>query len=100
MMYDIITLNNYSPKCTLYINNDILIISAYEQDLRSQRRKKALEISHQWYQYKRQADDLLKCLDDIEKKLASLPEPSDERKIKVILLPNVNTRFYYCNLIF
>ncbi|XP_074180013.1 dystrophin isoform X6 [Rhinolophus sinicus] len=52
------------------------------KDLRSQRRKKALEISHQWYQYKRQADDLLKCLDDIEKKLASLPEPQDERKIK------------------
>ncbi|XP_073918839.1 dystrophin isoform X10 [Castor canadensis] len=52
------------------------------KDLRSQRRKKALEISHQWYQYKRQADDLLKCLDDIEKKLASLPEPRDERKIK------------------
>ncbi|XP_074180007.1 dystrophin isoform X1 [Rhinolophus sinicus] len=54
------------------------------KDLRSQRRKKALEISHQWYQYKRQADDLLKCLDDIEKKLASLPEPQDERKIKEI----------------
>ncbi|XP_060232779.1 dystrophin isoform X6 [Meriones unguiculatus] len=52
------------------------------KDLRSQRRKKALEISHQWYQYKRQADDLLKCLDEIEKKLASLPEPRDERKIK------------------
>uniref|UniRef100_A0A8C9CVN1 Dystrophin n=1 Tax=Phocoena sinus TaxID=42100 RepID=A0A8C9CVN1_PHOSS len=54
------------------------------KDLRSQRRKKALEISHQWYQYKRQADDLLKCLDDLEKKLASLPEPRDERKIKEI----------------
>ncbi|XP_047620792.1 dystrophin isoform X2 [Phacochoerus africanus] len=54
------------------------------KDLRSQRRKKALEISHQWYQYKRQADDLLKCLDDIEKKLASLPEPQDEKKIKEI----------------
>ncbi|KAM6151297.1 dystrophin isoform 1-T1 [Rhynchocyon petersi] len=54
------------------------------KDLRSQRRKKALEISHQWYQYKRQADDLLKCLDDIEKKLATLPEPSDERKLKEI----------------
>ncbi|XP_060038717.1 dystrophin isoform X3 [Erinaceus europaeus] len=54
------------------------------KDLRSQRRKKALEISHQWYQYKRQAGDLLKCLDDIEKKLASLPEPRDETKIKEI----------------
>ncbi|XP_077199086.1 dystrophin isoform X17 [Paroedura picta] len=52
------------------------------KDLRSQRRKKALEISHQWYQYKRQADDLLKWLDDIEKKLADLPDPQDEQKLK------------------
>lgn len=55
-----------------------------DQDLRSQRRKKALEISHQWYQYKRQADDLLKWLDDIEQKLANLPDPQDEQKLKVI----------------
>ncbi|XP_025055994.1 dystrophin isoform X4 [Alligator sinensis] len=54
------------------------------KDLRSQRRKKALEISPHWYQYKRQADDLMKCLDDIEKKLASLPEPKDEQKLKEI----------------
>ncbi|XP_039770096.1 dystrophin isoform X4 [Ornithorhynchus anatinus] len=54
------------------------------KDLRSQRRNKALEISPQWYQYKRQADDLLKCLDDIERKLASLPDPRDERKLKEI----------------
>nr|XP_005995015.2 PREDICTED: dystrophin isoform X4 [Latimeria chalumnae] len=54
------------------------------KDLRSLRRKKALEISHQWYQYKRQADDLLQWLDDIEKKLAILPEPKDEQKIKEI----------------
>ncbi|XP_069060856.1 dystrophin isoform X4 [Pleurodeles waltl] len=51
-------------------------------DLRTQRRKKALEISHQWYQYKRQADDLLKYLDDIEKKIASLPDPKEEQKLK------------------
>ncbi|XP_064353928.1 dystrophin isoform X8 [Dromaius novaehollandiae] len=54
------------------------------KDLRSQRRKKALEISHQWYQYKRQADDLMTWLDDIEKKLASLPDPKDEQKLKEI----------------
>uniref|UniRef100_A0ACB8FIY9 Uncharacterized protein n=1 Tax=Sphaerodactylus townsendi TaxID=933632 RepID=A0ACB8FIY9_9SAUR len=54
------------------------------KDLRSQRRKKALEISHHWYQYKRQADDLLKWLDDIEKKLANLPDPQDEQKLKEI----------------
>ncbi|XP_030331575.1 dystrophin isoform X9 [Strigops habroptila] len=52
------------------------------KDLRSQRRKKALEISHQWYQYKRQADDLMTWLDDIEKKLASLPDHKDEQKLK------------------
>ncbi|XP_016848209.2 dystrophin isoform X5 [Anolis carolinensis] len=54
------------------------------KDLRSQRRKKALEISHQWYQYKRQADDLMKWLDDIEKKIATLPDPQDEQKLKEI----------------
>ncbi|XP_010222997.1 PREDICTED: dystrophin-like, partial [Tinamus guttatus] len=54
------------------------------KDLRSQRRKKALEISHQWYQYKRQADDLMTWLDDIEKKLANLPDPKDEQKLKEI----------------
>ncbi|CAH2223155.1 dystrophin isoform X1, partial [Pelobates cultripes] len=54
------------------------------KDLRSQRRKKALEISHQWYQYKRQSEDLLKCLDDIEKKIASLPDPKNEQKLKEI----------------
>lgn len=54
------------------------------KDLRSQRRKKALEISHQWYQYKRQADDLMTWLDDIEKKLASLPDHKDEQKLKEI----------------
>ncbi|XP_027544747.1 dystrophin isoform X10 [Neopelma chrysocephalum] len=52
------------------------------KDLRSQRRKKALEISHQWYQYKRQADDLMTWLDDIEKKLAGLPDQKDEQKLK------------------
>ncbi|XP_068278928.1 LOW QUALITY PROTEIN: dystrophin [Nyctibius grandis] len=54
------------------------------KDLRSQRRKKALEISHQWYQYKRQADDLMTWLDDIEKKLAGLPDHKDEQKLKEI----------------
>ncbi|XP_071668213.1 dystrophin isoform X10 [Patagioenas fasciata] len=54
------------------------------KDLRSQRRKKALEISHQWYQYKRQADDLMTWLDDIEKKLASLPDNKDDQKLKEI----------------
>ncbi|KAM3837732.1 dystrophin isoform 2-T2 [Vipera latastei] len=54
------------------------------KDMRSQRRKKALEISHQWYQYKKQADDLMKFLDDIEKKLSILSDPIDEHKLKEI----------------
>ncbi|XP_072370087.1 dystrophin isoform X9 [Scyliorhinus torazame] len=52
------------------------------KDLRSIRRKKALEISPHWYQYKKQADNLMQWLDDIEKRLASLPEPKDDQKIK------------------
>ncbi|XP_078088640.1 dystrophin-like isoform X11 [Mustelus asterias] len=52
------------------------------KDLRSIRRKKALEISPHWYQYKKQADNLLQWLDDIEKRLASLPEPKDDQKMK------------------
>ncbi|XP_039185584.1 dystrophin isoform X3 [Crotalus tigris] len=54
------------------------------KDMRSQRRKKALEISHQWYQYKKQADDLMKFLDDIENKLSILSDPIDEHKLKEI----------------
>ncbi|XP_013928464.1 PREDICTED: dystrophin-like [Thamnophis sirtalis] len=54
------------------------------KDMRSQRRKKALEISHQWYQYKKQADDLMKFLDDIEKKMSVLSDPIDEHKLKEI----------------
>ncbi|XP_067848885.1 dystrophin isoform X4 [Heptranchias perlo] len=52
------------------------------KDLRSIRRKKALEISPHWYQYKKQSDNLLQWLDDIEKRLASLPEPKDDQKMK------------------
>ncbi|XP_078264997.1 dystrophin isoform X3 [Rhinoraja longicauda] len=52
------------------------------KDLRSLRRKRALEITPQWYQYRRQADNLLQWLDDIEKRLANLPEPKDVQKMK------------------
>ncbi|XP_051871046.1 dystrophin isoform X2 [Pristis pectinata] len=52
------------------------------KDLRSIRRKKALEITPHWYQYKKQADNLLQWLDDIEKRLANLPEPKDDQKMK------------------
>ncbi|XP_062906974.1 dystrophin isoform X1 [Mobula hypostoma] len=52
------------------------------KDLRSIRRKKALEITPDWYQYKKQANNLLQWLDDIEKRLANLPEPKDDQKMK------------------
>ncbi|XP_069746216.1 dystrophin isoform X6 [Narcine bancroftii] len=52
------------------------------KDLRFIRRKKALEITPHWYQYKKQADNLLQWLDDIEKRLANLPEPKDDQKMK------------------
>ncbi|RXM31709.1 Dystrophin [Acipenser ruthenus] len=63
-----------------------LLNSKYDtvKDLRSLRKKKALPISPQWYQYRRQTDNLLQWLDDIEKKVASLPDPRDEQKIKEI----------------
>ncbi|XP_051782196.1 dystrophin isoform X2 [Erpetoichthys calabaricus] len=54
------------------------------KDLRSIRKKKALAISPQWYQYKRQTDDLLQWLDEIEKKVASLPDPRDDQRMKDI----------------
>ncbi|XP_015219666.1 dystrophin isoform X7 [Lepisosteus oculatus] len=54
------------------------------KDLRSLRKKKALAISPQWYQYKKQSHDLLQWLDDIEKRVASLPDPRDEERIKEI----------------
>uniref|UniRef100_A0A4W3IX27 Calponin-homology (CH) domain-containing protein n=1 Tax=Callorhinchus milii TaxID=7868 RepID=A0A4W3IX27_CALMI len=52
------------------------------KDLRSIRRKKALEISPHWYQYKKQTNNLLQWLDEIEQRLARLPEPKDDQKIK------------------
>ncbi|XP_043928331.1 dystrophin isoform X3 [Protopterus annectens] len=55
------------------------------KDLRSQRRRKALEVSTQWYQYKKQSNDLLQWLDDIERKISSIPEPKDDQQIKEIV---------------
>ncbi|XP_066562465.1 dystrophin isoform X5 [Amia ocellicauda] len=54
------------------------------KDLRLLRKKKALAVSPQWYQFKRQSDDLLQWLDDIEKRVANLPDPRDDQRIKEI----------------
>ncbi|CAB1327542.1 unnamed protein product, partial [Coregonus sp. 'balchen'] len=49
-------------------------------DLRGVRRRKALAIAPQWYQYHRKTDDLLQWLDDIERSVAELPDPVEEQR--------------------
>uniref|UniRef100_A0AAZ3R2F2 ZZ-type domain-containing protein n=1 Tax=Oncorhynchus tshawytscha TaxID=74940 RepID=A0AAZ3R2F2_ONCTS len=53
-------------------------------DLRGVRRRKALAIAPQWYQYRRKTDDLLQWLDDIERSVAELPDPAEEQRVKEI----------------
>uniref|UniRef100_A0A8C9TMH4 Dystrophin n=1 Tax=Scleropages formosus TaxID=113540 RepID=A0A8C9TMH4_SCLFO len=53
------------------------------KDLRALRKKKALAIAPQWYQYRRKSDDLLQWLDDIERSVAELPDPPREQRVKV-----------------
>uniref|UniRef100_A0A4W5K0L9 Dystrophin n=1 Tax=Hucho hucho TaxID=62062 RepID=A0A4W5K0L9_9TELE len=53
-------------------------------DLRGARRRKALAIAPQWYQYRRKTDDLLQWLDDIERSVAELPDPAEEQRVKEI----------------
>uniref|UniRef100_A0A8D0CIQ4 Dystrophin n=1 Tax=Scleropages formosus TaxID=113540 RepID=A0A8D0CIQ4_SCLFO len=54
------------------------------KDLRALRKKKALAIAPQWYQYRRKSDDLLQWLDDIERSVAELPDPPREQRVKEI----------------
>uniref|UniRef100_A0A8C7KYF3 Dystrophin n=1 Tax=Oncorhynchus kisutch TaxID=8019 RepID=A0A8C7KYF3_ONCKI len=56
----------------------------YNSDLRGVRRRKALAIAPQWYQYRRKTDDLLQWLDDIERSVAELPDPAEEQRVKEI----------------
>lgn len=53
------------------------------KDLRALRKRKALAIAPQWYQYRRKSDDLLQWLDDIERSVAELPDPPKEQRVKV-----------------
>ncbi|KAL1021783.1 hypothetical protein UPYG_G00017880 [Umbra pygmaea] len=53
-------------------------------DLRGVRKKKALAIAPQWYQYRRKSDDLLQWLDDIQRSVAQLPDPPEELRVKDI----------------
>ncbi|KAJ8400755.1 hypothetical protein AAFF_G00391090 [Aldrovandia affinis] len=54
------------------------------KDLRAQRKRKALAIAPQWYQYRRKSDDLLQWLDDIERSVAELSDPPQEQTVKEI----------------
>ncbi|XP_035250610.1 dystrophin isoform X19 [Anguilla anguilla] len=54
------------------------------KDLRALRKRKALAIAPQWYQYRRKSDDLLQWLDDIERSVAELPDPPKEQRVKEI----------------
>ncbi|KAG9349621.1 hypothetical protein JZ751_028069, partial [Albula glossodonta] len=54
------------------------------KDLRALRKRKALAIAPQWYQYRRKSDDLLQWLDDIERSVAELPDPPQEQRVKEI----------------
>uniref|UniRef100_A0A6Q2YZ37 Dystrophin n=1 Tax=Esox lucius TaxID=8010 RepID=A0A6Q2YZ37_ESOLU len=53
-------------------------------DLRGVRKRKALAIAPQWYQYRRKSDDLLQWLDDIQRSVAQLPDPPEELRVKEI----------------
>ncbi|KAJ8003692.1 hypothetical protein DPEC_G00150960 [Dallia pectoralis] len=53
-------------------------------DLRGVRKRKALAIAPQWYQYRRKSDDLLQWLDDIQRTVAQLPDPPEELRVKEI----------------
>ncbi|XP_035250602.1 dystrophin isoform X13 [Anguilla anguilla] len=55
------------------------------KDLRALRKRKALAIAPQWYQYRRKSDDLLQWLDDIERSVAELPDPPKEQRVKAYL---------------
>ncbi|KAJ8256205.1 hypothetical protein COCON_G00200690 [Conger conger] len=54
------------------------------KDLRALRKRKALAIAPQWYQYRRKSDDLLQWLDDIERSVAQLPDPPQEQRVKFL----------------
>ncbi|XP_057187046.1 dystrophin [Triplophysa rosa] len=54
------------------------------KNLRAQRRKKALVLSQQWYQFCKKTDDMMHWLDKIEKTVRALPDPPEEPRVKVV----------------
>uniref|UniRef100_A0A671LE11 Dystrophin-like n=1 Tax=Sinocyclocheilus anshuiensis TaxID=1608454 RepID=A0A671LE11_9TELE len=53
------------------------------KNLRALRKKKALALAPQWYQFCKKTDDMMQWLDKIEKTLAELPDPPEEPRVKV-----------------
>ncbi|KTG03724.1 hypothetical protein cypCar_00040658, partial [Cyprinus carpio] len=53
-------------------------------NLRALRKKKALALAPQWYQFCKKTDDMMQWLDKIEKNLAELPDPPEEPRVKAL----------------
>uniref|UniRef100_A0A672KY81 Dystrophin n=1 Tax=Sinocyclocheilus grahami TaxID=75366 RepID=A0A672KY81_SINGR len=60
-------------------------------NLRALRKKKALALAPQWYQFCKKTDDMMQWLDKIEKTLAELPDPPEEPRVKVRVKVSVYT---------
>ncbi|XP_016401758.1 dystrophin-like, partial [Sinocyclocheilus rhinocerous] len=54
------------------------------KNLRALRKKKALALAPQWYQFCKKTDDMMQWLDKIEKTLAELPDPPEEPRVKAV----------------
>uniref|UniRef100_A0A8C1ZJ30 Dystrophin n=1 Tax=Cyprinus carpio TaxID=7962 RepID=A0A8C1ZJ30_CYPCA len=54
------------------------------KNLRALRKKKALALAPQWYQFCKKTDDMMQWLDKIEKNLAELPDPPEEPRVKAL----------------
>uniref|UniRef100_A0A8C1MTS8 Dystrophin n=1 Tax=Cyprinus carpio TaxID=7962 RepID=A0A8C1MTS8_CYPCA len=54
------------------------------RNLRALRKKKALALAPQWYQFRKKTDDMMQWLDKIEKNLAELPDPPEEPRVKAL----------------
>ncbi|XP_043091945.1 dystrophin isoform X2 [Puntigrus tetrazona] len=54
------------------------------KNLRALRKKKAIALASQWYQFCKKTDDMMQWLDKIEKTLAELPDPPEEPRVKAV----------------
>ncbi|XP_051982361.1 dystrophin isoform X4 [Xyrauchen texanus] len=54
------------------------------KNLRALRKKKALALASQWYQFCKKTDDMMKWLDKIEKTIAEHPDPPEATRVKMV----------------